>query len=69
MNNEQGELDLQLPSARACIGRRFAQLELYMMMVKVVQRFQLQYTGQKVGVLTKFVSVPDTDVNIRFTKR
>ena len=40
-----------------------------MMMVKVVQRFQLQYTGQKVGVLTKFVSVPDTDVNIRFTKR
>ena len=69
MRGEQRVLDLQTTSYRACIGRRFAQLELYMMMVKVVQRFQLQYTGEKVGILTKFVSVPDTDVNIRFTKR
>jgi len=55
--------------ARSCIGRRFAQLELYIMMAKVVQRFRLEYEGPEVGVLTKFVSFPDKEVNIKFVER
>lgn len=55
--------------ARSCIGQRFAKLELYMMMVKVVQKFHMEYTGEKVGLLTQFISVPDKSVNIRFTNR
>ena len=51
---------------RSYIGRRFAQLELYMMMVKIVQRFRMEYTGEKLGVITKLVSHP---VNIKFTER
>ena len=54
---------------RSCIGQRFAKLELYMMMVKVVQKFHMEYTGEKVGLLTQFISVPDKSVNIRFTNR
>ena len=54
---------------RACIGRRFAQLELYMLMVKVVQRFRMEQDGGELGLLTKFVSVPDRPVNIKFVER
>jgi len=55
--------------ARACIGRRFAQLELYMLMVKVIQRFKLEYEGPEVGVFTKFVNQPDKAVDIKFIER
>jgi len=55
--------------ARACIGQRFAKLELYMMMVKIVQRFRMEYDGEKVGFLTTFVSSPDKPINIKFVER
>jgi len=55
--------------ARSCIGRRFAQLELYMMMAKIVQRFKMEQDGPPLGVRTNFVSVPDRNVNIKFTER
>ena len=54
---------------RACIGRRFAQLELYMLMVKVIQRFKLEYEGPEVGVFTKLINHPDKAVNIKFVER
>jgi len=55
--------------ARSCIGQRFAKLELYMMMVKVVQRFSMEYAGEDIGVRTQFISVPDKPVNIKFIER
>ena len=48
---------------RSCIGQRFAKLELYALMVKVVQRFKMEYSGDNVGTLTNFVSVPDKPIN------
>ena len=40
---------------RSCIGQRFARLELYIMMTKVVQRFKLEYDGEPVGSITRWV--------------
>ena len=54
---------------RSCIGRRFAQLELYMMMAKIVQRFKMEQEGAPLGVITNFISIPDKNVNIKFTER
>ena len=54
---------------RACIGQRFARLELYMMMVKVIQRFKMEYSGEDVGTLTRFASIPDKPINIKFIER
>ena len=54
---------------RACIGQRFAKLELYMIMVKLVQRYKMEYRGEEVGALTSFVSVPDKPINIKFIER
>ena len=41
-----------------------------MLMLKLVQTFRLEYAGSgPVGVMTKFVSVPDKPVRIKFTRR
>eukprot|EP00092_Neocalanus_flemingeri_P107293 GFUD01137705.1.p1 GENE.GFUD01137705.1~~GFUD01137705.1.p1 ORF type:complete len:508 (-),score=128.83 GFUD01137705.1:562-2085(-) len=55
--------------ARACIGQRFAKLELYVLMVKLVQRYRMEYTGDKVETVTHLVSMPDKPINIKFIKR
>ena len=31
---------------RSCIGQRFARLELYSLMVKLVQQFRMEYAGE-----------------------
>jgi len=55
--------------ARACIGQRFARLELYMMMVKLVQKYRMEYSGPEVGTFIQFLSVPDKPINIKFIER
>jgi len=54
---------------RSCIGQRFAKLELYMLMVKVVQKFHMEFRGEEFGVFTHAISVPNKPVNIKFTRR
>ena len=55
---------------RSCIGQRFARLELYALMVKVVQSFRLEYAGEgEVGQTTSFVTIPDRQIKIKFTAR
>eukprot|EP00092_Neocalanus_flemingeri_P104678 GFUD01134110.1.p1 GENE.GFUD01134110.1~~GFUD01134110.1.p1 ORF type:complete len:474 (-),score=122.38 GFUD01134110.1:111-1532(-) len=55
--------------ARACIGQRFARLELYVMMVKLVQKYRMEYTGEAVGMRTGFITIPDKPINIKFIER
>ena len=55
--------------SRACIGQRFARLELFLMMVKIVQRFKMEYNGEEVGTITELVTQPDKPINIKFTER
>jgi hypothetical protein len=40
-----------------------------MVTAKIVQQFRMEYSGEPVGQLTKFFSVPDKDLNIKFTPR
>ena len=55
---------------RACIGQRFARLELFTLLVKLVQTFKMEYAGEgEVGVNTRLVSHPDRKIKIKFTKR
>ena len=55
---------------RSCIGQRFARLELFMLMIKLVQTYRLEYAGsESVGGETKFVTVPDKPVMINFSRR
>ena len=55
---------------RSCIGQRFAKLELFMLMTKLVQTYRLEYAGtEPVGGATKFITVPDKPVIINFSRR
>ena len=54
---------------RMCVGRRFAELELSMLAIKVLQRFRLEYHHQALDLATSFTNKPDREVRIRFVKR
>jgi len=54
---------------RACIGQRFAKLELYMMAAKAVQRFRLEGVGESINIATGMLNIPDKDVRLRFMER
>ena len=57
-------------NCRSCIGQRFARLELFMLMIKLVQTYKLEYAGSEpVGGETKFITVPDKPVLINFARR
>ena len=49
--------------------RRFAELELHILMIKIVQKYKLEYNGPKVGITTAFVNKPDKNIRLRFVKR
>ena len=53
----------------ACIGQRFAKLELYMMAAKAVQRFKLEGVGENVEFVTGMLNIPDKDIRLRFVER
>ena len=52
-----------------CIGRRFAELELGILVIRALQTFRLSYTGPEVGWVLSFTSKPDRTVNIKFSDR
>jgi len=54
---------------RMCIGRRFAELEVYMLAIKVVQKFRLEYCHQPVGMAIPFVCRPDRNIKMKFIPR
>ena len=54
---------------RMCIGRRFAELEVQVLIVKLLQRFKLEYHHQPVGLVTPFVVKPDRKIKIKFSSR
>ena len=55
---------------RACIGQRFAKLELFTLMTKIVQNYKMEYVGDgELGIKTRLVTVPDRQIKIKFSKR
>ena len=56
--------------SRSCVGQRFAKLELFTLMVKLVQNYRLEYAGDgEVNTKTQLVSVPNKQIRIKFSKR
>ena len=54
---------------RMCLGRRFAELEFYILIIKILKRFKLEYHHEEVKMLTEFVTRPDKKVKVRFVPR
>ena len=72
---EQGKLDVDLMIFSsinsiaknklifsACIGQRFAKLEVYVVAAKMVFKFKLGYQGEDVGIKTGLVGAPNIEI-------
>ena len=49
--------------------RRFAELELYILMIKILQRVRLEHHGTAIKMVTAFVNKPDKKIRMRLVKR
>lgn len=55
---------------RMCIGRRVAEQELYLTLIKLVQAFKIEYAGQQVpGLKTGLIASPDQPLDLKFIRR
>ena len=52
-----------------CIGRRFAELEVQVIVVKLLQRFKIEYHHEPVGLVTPFLVKPDREIKMKFSPR
>ncbi|XP_052774681.1 cytochrome P450 10-like [Mya arenaria] len=55
--------------ARMCIGRRFAEQEIHIILTKIVQNFRLQYDREPVEATLNTVMTPDRPMVIKFVPR
>ena len=54
---------------RSCIGKRFALVEIYCLIIKVLQKYRIEYHGEPVDTCTSFINTPDREVIIKFINR
>ena len=51
---------------RMCIGRRFAEMEVYVLLAKVIQNFEIQYKYEDIEVRTRLINVPNKPMRFTF---
>ena len=54
---------------RKCIGMRFADLEMNIVAIKLLQSYRLEYHYEPVGLRTEFLNKPDRQIKLRLIPR
>ncbi|XP_068713125.1 1,25-dihydroxyvitamin D(3) 24-hydroxylase, mitochondrial-like [Montipora foliosa] len=54
---------------RMCVGRRIAEMEVYLLLCKLLQRFRIEYTNEPLESIQMLILVPDKPVKIKFVDR
>ncbi|XP_006821153.1 1,25-dihydroxyvitamin D(3) 24-hydroxylase, mitochondrial-like [Saccoglossus kowalevskii] len=55
---------------RQCVGRRVAELEIYITLTKILQNFRLEPNSDKpLEMTTRLITVPATKLNLKFRDR
>lgn len=54
---------------RMCVGRRFAELELYMATAKVIYNFELELVTEQIDFRHAFIIIPGHPIAIKFNPR
>lgn len=54
---------------RMCLGNRVAELEIYLLIIKIFQRFRLEYHHEPLEMIQKLLAVPEKPVRIKFVER
>ena len=52
---------------RMCIGKRFAELEIQVLVCKLLQRYRIEWMGaEKMGLTTRLFNIPSEPLKIKF---
>lgn len=54
---------------RMCVGRRVAEQEIYLTLVKLIRNFKIEYKGEEPGLKIGLIAAPDRPLNLNFEKR
>ena len=54
---------------RSCVGKRFAEMSVQALAVKMLQRFRMEYHHEKVSVDTSLVHDYNCDIRLRLIER
>ncbi|KAG8187355.1 hypothetical protein JTE90_016905 [Oedothorax gibbosus] len=54
---------------RRCVGQRFAEQEIRLCLIKIIQNFRVEYEGPDIGSRMRLSLVPDKPLNLKFIKR
>uniref|UniRef100_T1JKS5 Cytochrome P450 n=1 Tax=Strigamia maritima TaxID=126957 RepID=T1JKS5_STRMM len=54
---------------RSCIGRRLAYQEMQLLLIKVLQNFKIEYHHDDIGMIFRFVNMPDKPLRFKFVDR
>ena len=72
--NDAKEVFSSIPfgfGTRMCIGRRIAELELHLLLARIVQQFEIRYPpdAEDVGPFFRGITIPDKPVRVKFVDR
>lgn len=51
---------------RSCIGRRFSDMNTYVLMAKLLTNFRVEYHHEDIGIVTRLINIPDRAMKFRF---
>ncbi|XP_068758984.1 cytochrome P450 10-like isoform X3 [Montipora capricornis] len=54
---------------RMCVGRRIAEMEVYLLICKLLQRFRIEYNNEPLESIQMMFLAPDKPVKIKFVDR
>lgn len=54
--------------ARMCVGRRFAELEIEVLVTRIVQNYKIEWNHDDMKIKSVLVNVPEGDLKFKFTE-
>lgn len=51
---------------RSCPGRRISDMNTYILMIKLLLNFRIEYHHEDIGVVTRLINIPDAPMKFRF---
>lgn len=70
-NGNQVDPFLVLPfgfGRRVCLGRAFSEMEIYVLLAKLIYNYEITYDYEKIETLTRLINVPDKPMRFKFKK-
>lgn len=53
---------------RMCVGRRFAELEIEVLLIRIIQNYKMEWNHEDMKIRSVLVNVPDGDLKFKFTE-